>query len=633
MLQLMRDKAKSWVAFIVVGIIAFMMAITGLETLAPNPNNPEVATVNGKEITRAELAQSVDQQRRAMIQQMGDQLDPALLDDAVMNETVLKTLIERQLLIQDANDSKMEVGTAALDQMIVSMPQFQLDGRFNQDRFQMMVRSYGLTPLQFRENLRQNALLLQLNAGIANTEFVTLQEMQRLNALQSQTRDLSWAVLPVADVRESIRPTDDEVQAYYDASGDQFMTPEQVVISYIELSKEGLAKGIDVSEDDVLADYESRLELIKAQTAALAKVSAILIETGSKRSEDEAVARANEAIAKIKGGADFAAIAKEYSDDPITGEKGGDLGFVQPGFLGESFDEAVATLPVNEVSEPIDSKYGIQVIKVISRESAKLPALEEMRSEIEKSLKQNEVDDLYLQQTRQLADISFEAADLVQPAEQFGLSIKTSEPFGREGGTGIASDARIASAAFSDDVLGLGANSELIELTPEQSMVVRVKEHRKPELMPMADVKSRIVATLKNEKAEEVLQDKAKAMIAKLESGTDKKVVADENQLTWTDSAKAGRAQPGVPRQLLQKAFAMPHPGNGVAYDTTVLPNGDLALIGLSAIQPGAQQEGDEQRLQALGQFLSSNNGRVMFDEYLRGLRETADVKIKVAAE
>ena len=135
MLQLMRDKAKSWVTFIVVGIIAFMMAITGLETLAPNPNNPEVASVNGKEITQAELAQSVDQQRRALIQQMGDQLDPSLLDDTVMNETVLNSLIERQLLIQDAEDSNMEVGTAALDQIIVAMPQFQQDGRFNQDRF------------------------------------------------------------------------------------------------------------------------------------------------------------------------------------------------------------------------------------------------------------------------------------------------------------------------------------------------------------------------------------------------------------------------------------------------------------------------------------------------------------------
>ena len=634
MLQMMRDKAKSWVTFIVVGIIAFMMAITGLETLAPNPNNPEVAKVNGKEITRAELAQSVDQQRRALVQQMGDQLDPALLDESVINKTVLDTMIERELLIQNAENSKMEIGAGALDQMILSMPQFQQDGRFSQDRFQMMVRSYGLTPMLFRDNLRQNGLLMQLSAGIVNTEFVTLQEMQRLNALQNQTRDLNWTILPVATVRNAINPDDDEVKAYYEANRDQFMTSEKVVIDYIELNKAELASNIDIEEDDVIAEFEARIEQLQEEADAQAQVSAILIETGGKRSEKEAIARADEVITKIKNGADFAAMAKEYSDDPVTGGKGGDLGVVQPGFLGDDFDDAVVALPVGQVSEPIETKFGIQVIKVTSRDEAVMPTLEELRSAIETSLKQNEVDDLYLQQSRELADISYEAADLAQPAEQFGLTIKTSEPFGREGAAeGIAADARVASAAFTDDVLYLGTNSELIELTPEQAVVVRVKEHNKPELMPLADVKMRIVSTLKNEQAEKQLQDKAQRMITELKSGADKGALAEQNAITWTQSAKAGRMQADVPRQLLQKAFGMPNPGESVAYDTAILPNGDLALIELSAIYPGEQQEGDKLRLLALGQFLSANNGQVLFSEYLRGLKETADISIKLTEE
>ena len=634
MLQLMRDKAKSWVTFVIVGIIAFMMAITGLETLGPNPNNPDVASVNGEEITRAELAQSVDQQRRALIQQMGEQLDPAMLDDKVLNQTVLDRLVERQLLLQDAQNSKMEVGKEALDQIIVSLPQFQQDGVFNQDRFQMMVRSYGMSPLQFRDSLKQNALLMQLNAGVADTEFVTLQEMQRLNALQNQTRDLNWALLPVAEVRDRIQPSDKAIQSYYDEHQDRFMSPEQVVVQYIELTKADLAKQIEVSEDDVKAEYEARIEQLKDQASAKAKVSAILIESGSKRSGDEAMARAKEAIAKIRKGAAFADIAKTYSDDPVTSGKGGDLGTVEPGFLGDAFDEAVASLPVNQVSEPIQTKYGLQVIKVTSREAVKLPSLEALREEIEKSLKQNEVDDLYLQQTRQLADTSFEAADLVQPAEQFGLTIKTSEAFGREGGAGVASDARIANAAFSDDVLNLGANSELIELTPESSVVLRVKTHMKSELMPLADVKSRIVSQLKIEQAEQQLQEKAQGLIKRLESGADKAVIAKDAGLEWHEANKAGRAQAAIPAQLLRKAFAMPHPGDkGVAYDTAVLPNGDLALIGLSAIYPGEQKEGDEQRLQALAQFLSSGNGQTAFNEYLRGLKDNAKIKIKLKEE
>ncbi|MGB1270671.1 MAG: SurA N-terminal domain-containing protein, partial [Endozoicomonas sp.] len=346
----MRDKAKSWVTFVVVGIIAFMMAITGLETLAPNPNNPEVASVNGKEITRAELAQAVDQQRRALVQQMGDQFDPAMLDDKLLQDSVLSALIDRQLLLQDAQDHKMEVGQAQLDQLILSMPQFQQEGRFDKDRFQMMIRSYGMTPLQFRDTLREEGLMMQLRSGIASTEFVTSRELNRLQALEGQTRDLAWVILDSASVRKGIVPSDEEIQSYYDSHNDRFMTSEQVVLSYVELNKADLAKGIAVTEDEVTAEYEQRIGQLKQEAAAKATVSAILIETGSKRSLEEARTRAKEVADKLKAGGQFADLARTYSDDPISSEKGGDLGEVHPGFFGDEFDQAVASLKVGQVS-------------------------------------------------------------------------------------------------------------------------------------------------------------------------------------------------------------------------------------------------------------------------------------------
>lgn len=632
MLQSMRDKAKSWVTFVVVGIIAFMMAITGLETLAPNPNNPEVASVNGKEITRAELAQAVDQQRRALVQQMGDQFDPAMLDDKLLQDSVLSALIDRQLLLQDAQDHKMEVGQAQLDQLILSMPQFQQDGRFNKDRFQMMVRSYGMTPLQFRDALREEGLMMQLRSGIASTEFVISRELNRLQALEGQTRDLAWVILDSASVRKGIVPSDEEIQSYYDGHNDRFMTPEQVVVSYVELNKADLAKGIAVTEDEVAAEYEQRIGQLKQEAAAKATVSAILIETGSKRSLEEARTRAEEVVAKLKAGGQFADLARSYSDDPISLEKGGDLGEVQPGFFGDEFDQAVASLKVGQVSEPVETGFGLQILKVTRRDEVKLPTLETLRPEIEMALKQGEVDTLFLDQSRQLADISFESSDLAQPAEQLGLKIQTTAPFGRTGGEGIASDRRVATAAFSDDVLGLGANSELIELTPDRAVVVRVKEHRQPELMKIAEVRDQIINTLKYERAEEQLKAKADELTAQLKSGINMKNLASEQDLKLVESSKTGRNQPGAPAQLLQKAFKMPHPGKTVAYDHAVLPNGDLALIALSAIYPGEAKSGSEQ-LRGLGQFIANSNGRNLFDEYLRSIKASSKVEMHLKDE
>ena len=633
MLQLMRDKAKSWVTFVIVGIIAFMMAITGLESLAPNPNNPEVASVNGKEITRAELAQAVDQQRRMLVQQMGDQFDPSLLDDKLLQESVLNSLIDRQLMLQDAEDNKMEVGTQALDQLIISMPQFQVDGRFNQDRYQMMVRSYGMTPLQFREAIREEILLQQLRAGVADTEFVTNKELENLNALERQTRDLAWTTLDVAPVKTAIEPSADDIQAYYDAHQDRLMTPEQVVIQYVELSKSTISDSLSVSEKDIKAEYQQRINELKDQASANVRVSAILIEEGSKRSIDEALVKAEEVIAKLKGGADFAEMAKEYSDDPVTSSKGGDMGEVQPGFFGDAFDSTVVSLAVGEVSGPVETQFGVQVLKVTDRTVPELPTLTAVRSDIETSLKQSEVDGLFLQQSRELADVSFESADLAQPAEQLGLTIRTSEAFGRTSGVGITADQRIVSAAFSDDVLELGANSELVEMTPDQVVVIRVKQHLKSELIPLADVQDTIIAALKDEKAEEQLQSKAKDLIASLESGASQKQIAEDNGLSWTEEAKVARGKPGVPAQLLQKAFTMPNPGEKVAYDTVTLPNGDLALIGLSAIYPGETQEEDVLRMQTMAQFLANDTGRNLFTDYLRSIKERGKVETKLTEE
>lgn len=633
MLQSMRDKAKSWVTFVVVGIIAFMMAITGLETLAPNPNNPEVATVNGQEITQAELAQAVDQQRRVLIQQMGSQFDPATLDEQLLQSSVLEALIDRQLLLQNAEDHKMGVGTAQVDQLIVSMEQFQQNGRFDPERFQMMVRSFGMTPLHFKEAMRQDTLLQQIRAGVAGTEFVTIEELKQLRTLEGQTRDLSWVVLAADAVRDGVTVSEEEINAYYDANASQFMTPEQVVVDYVQLNKNTLADNVDVAAEDIEAEYRYHVEQLQQQSVNDARVSVILIQTGDQRTAEQAQARAGEVLAQLQAGADFAELATTYSDDATTAARGGDLGAVEPGFFGDQFDAAVADLAVGEVSEPIVTDFGLQILQVTARGETEVPSLDEMRQSIELALKHSEVDSLFLEQSRELADISFEAADLAQPAEQLGLTIMTSEPFGRNGAaSGIASDPRVGAAAFSEDVLSLGANSDLIELTPEQAVVVRVREHQKPQPIPLAQVRESIATTLQNRAVENQLASQAAEMIASLEAGSTLPQLAGQQQLALVTSDKSTRNMADVPVPLLRAAFKLPDPGQGVVYDSVALPGGDYAVVALSGVYPGDSAAMPEE-LKTLGQFIANSNGRMIFEEYLASLKEHGKVKIMLDNE
>ncbi|WOG30163.1 SurA N-terminal domain-containing protein [Endozoicomonas sp. 8E] len=630
MLQSMRDKAKSWVTFVVVGIIAFMMAITGLETLAPNPNNPNVATVNGEDITRAQLTQSLEQQRRMLIQQMGDQFDPSLIDEKQLRESVLQSLIDRSLLLQEAKNGGMGLGQKELDAMIVRMPEFQQDGKFDQDRFMMMVRSLGMSPAQFRVLLSDETVLQQIQAGVAGSEFVTQSEINRLTALESQKRAIAWLTLDVAKVRDSIEPTEDQIKSYYEAHRDQYMTPEQVEISFVEMGRASLVDDLEVDEQAVKDEYQRRLQDIEENAADTQTVSTILIQTGDQRSLEEARKIAAEVESRLKAGEAFAKLAEEYSDDPVTSAKGGDMGQVQPGIFGDTFDETVASLEPGQVSKPVETDFGVQIIKLTSREKPVIPSFDELKNEIAIGLKTQEAETIYLDKTRKLADISFEASDLAQPAEQLGLTIQTAGPFTRQGGsTDVTSNAKVIAAAFSDDVLELGANSELIELSPEKAMVLRVKKHLKPELRPMAEVQDSIVQALKIEEAREQLVNRAEALQAKLVAGDTVKQVAESEGLNWTEVKTIARREQGVPQPLLTESFKMPHPVDGKSsYASVELSNGDIAVVALSKVIEGKPIEADTASNRMMASYIANGNGRNLFTEYLKSLKETAKVKI-----
>ncbi|AMO56294.1 hypothetical protein GZ77_05695 [Endozoicomonas montiporae] len=630
MLQTMREKSKSWITFVVVGVIAFMMAITGLETLAPNPNSSDVAKVNGEEISRFQLSQSVDQQRRAMIQQMGDRFDPALIDDKVLQESVLNNLIERTLLLQAAKSGKMDVSDTSLDQLILSIPEFQQDGQFNQERFQMVLRSVGMTPLQFRSVLREDILMNQMQSGIAGSEFVTAAEIRQLNSLERQTRDIAWLTLEAEKVRNSIQPSEDEISTYYEAHSERFMTDEQVVIQYVEMKKADLKGDIAISDQELRDEYHRYTDQLKETNRDKQQVSTILIETGDKRDLAAAEERAAEVEAKLAAGESFAELAKTYSDDPITAQKGGDMGMVEAGFFGDAFDDALAELEIGQVSEPVETEFGLQILTVTAREKATIPAFDEVKAQLLSDMQAQEVDVLFLDQSRLLADISFEASDLTQPAEQLGLEIKVSEPFGRQGGSDeITSNARVIAEAFDEEVLDLGANSELIEINPEEVLVLRVKDHKQPELKPLDQVRDSIVQSLKEEKTREQLQEQAEHLIVELQEGMDSKKVAADAGLEWSESDKAARNQPGVARQLLVTAFKMPHPAEGEqSFDRTELPNGDVAVIALNSVHPGEAAIDDEDQARMMASYIAAGNGRVVFDQYVRSLKDDAKIKI-----
>ena len=622
MLQNIRDNSQGWIAKTIIGIIVALMAFTGIEAIfqASGNNKQDVAKVNGEEITQTELSQAVDMQRRQLMQQLGKDFDASLLDEKLLRDAALKGLIDRKLLLQGAADSKFGFSEAALDQVILQTPEFQVDGKFNAERFDQVIRQLGYSRMQFRQMLTQEMLIGQVRAGIAGSGFVTDAEVLAFARLEKQTRD--FATVNIKADPAAVKLTDDEVKAYYDQHAKEFMTPDQVVIDYLELKKSSFFDQVTVKDDELQAAYEKET----ANLAEQRRAAHILIEVNDKVTEAQAKAKIEDIQARLAKGEKFEALAKEFSQDPGSANNGGDLGFAGPGVYDPDFETALYGLKQDQVSTPVRTTFGWHLIKLLGVEAPEVPSFASLKDKLTRELKAQQVEQRFVEATKQLEDAAFEASDLAQPASDLKLTVHTSAPFGREGGEGVAANRAVVTAAFSPEVLDEGANSSAIELDPETIIVLRAKEHLKPAQLPLENVAAAIRTQMTKERASAAAKAHADELIASLRDG---KTALDQpvDGQAWKVTEAATRGQDSIDPAVLQALFRMPKPAakDKPTFTTVTLRDGSLVIVRLNGVNEAAAPT-DEEKAQ-YRRFLASRIGQQDFAAYRKQLETQADIK------
>ena len=622
MLQNIRDNSQGWIAKTIIGIIVALMAFTGIEAIfqASGNNKQDVAKVNGEEITQTELSQAVDMQRRQLMQQLGKDFDASLLDEKLLRDAALKGLIDRKLLLQGAADSKFGFSEAALDQVILQTPEFQVDGKFNAERFDQVIRQLGYSRMQFRQMLTQEMLIGQVRAGIAGSGFVTDAEVLAFARLEKQTRD--FATVNIKADPAAVKLTDDEVKAYYDQHAKEFMTPDQVVIDYLELKKSSFFDQVSVKDDELQAAYEKET----ANLAEQRRAAHILIEVNDKVTEAQAKAKIEDIQARLAKGEKFEALAKEFSQDPGSANNGGDLGFAGPGVYDPDFETALYGLKQDQVSAPVRTTFGWHLIKLLGVEAPEVPSFASLKDKLTRELKAQQVEQRFVEATKQLEDAAFEASDLAQPASDLKLTVHTSAPFGREGGEGVAANRAVVTAAFSPEVLDEGANSSAIELDPETIIVLRAKEHLKPAQLPLENVAAAIRTQMTKERASAAAKAHADELIASLRDG---KTALDQpvDGQAWKVTEAATRGQDSIDPAVLQALFRMPKPAakDKPTFTTVTLRDGSLMIVRLNGVNEAAAPT-DEEKAQ-YRRFLASRIGQQDFAAYRKQLETQADIK------
>ncbi|VVQ34269.1 SurA N-terminal domain-containing protein [Pseudomonas fluorescens] len=621
MLQNIRDNSQGWIAKTIIGVIVALMALTGFDAIfQATTHKNEAAKVNGEEISQNELSQAVDMQRRQLMQQLGKDFDASLLDEKMLRESALKGLIDRKLLLQGAEQAKFAFSEAALDQVILQTPEFQVDGKFSSERFDQVIRQLGYSRMQFRQMLAQEMLIGQLRAGVAGSGFVTDAEVLAFARLEKQTRD--FATLNVKADPAAVKLTDDEVKAYYDEHAKEFMTPDQVIIDYVELKKSSFFDQVAVKDEDLQAAYQKEIANLSEQRRA----AHILIEVNDKTTEAQAKAKIDDVQARLAKGEKFEALAKEFSQDPGSANNGGDLGYAGPGVYDPAFEKALYSLSKDQVSEPIRTDFGYHLIKLLGVEAPEVPTLASLKDKLTRELKAAQVEQRFVEATKQLEDSAFEASDLAQPAADLKLTVHTSKPFGREGGEGVAANRAVVTAAFSTEVIDEGANSTAIELDPETVIVLRSKEHLKPAQLPLESVNAAIRTQLTKEHASAAAKTKAEKLIADLRDGKAPLDKAVDGQ-SWKATEAATRGQEGVDPAVLQALFRMPKPAakDKPTFTSVTLPDGSLMIVRLNGVNEAAAPT-DEEKVQ-YRRFLASREGQQDFAAYRKQLEAQAEIK------
>lgn len=512
MLQTMRNNAQGMIAKIIMGFLILVFALWGVESIVSiGSGEAAVVKVGDQKVTEAEILRAIEQQKVNLSRQFGDQFDENLFTDKFLRQSAIEQLIEEIVAIQQAKKLGLAVSSTLIDNQIRSIPAFQVDGRFNREQFQTVLSLNGLTPLSLRDNLGKDSLVNQAQAGFALSGLSTPFSAQLLGALDQEARTFRFTEIKSRDFEANITPTEDAINNAYQAALDQFRIPELVSVRYLELSLADLAAKQTVSRDELEAAYQQTIAQ-EAQSEQR-QASHILLEVGDQRNQAQAQALAQELKARLDKGEDFAVLAKEYSDDSGSKGNGGDLGITPRGSFDPAFDDALYALAEGEVSAPVQTEFGIHLIRAGKIIKPEVRTFEQMQAELSQDILKEKAQQQYEEKLKELSEMAFSATSLDELAKETGLSVKETALFSQAEGQGPAAQSDFRAVAFGDAVLFAKELSSVVELK-DSAFVMAIKEHQPESVKPLNEVRAQLVTQIKREQALEMAKQQAEAVLA-----------------------------------------------------------------------------------------------------------------------
>jgi peptidyl-prolyl cis-trans isomerase D len=623
-MQAFRDLVRGWLGKSLLALLMVPFAIVGIESYFVGGKAAPAATVNDEDIGQNELDRSVDQQRQRILASMGEHPDASRLDLPVLRQEVLKGLIDRALLSQQAKKVGFLIDDATIYRLIQETPAFQENGVFSETRYQQVLRNMGEDAATFPSKAKKEIAVSQLVTGINQTAFVSVKELDALSALDNQKRDIHVAMITAAPYLTSVQVSDDEINKYYKSNTAKYTIDEKVSVDYLVLGAELFTDKVLLTDADIEARYAEKLKALEGNEQR--RASHILINIDDKTKDADALAKIKGLEKRIQSGEDFGALAKEFSQDQGSATNNGDLGFASKGMFVPEFEKSLYALKVNEVSAPVKTQFGYHIIKLLEVQKAPVPTMAELRPSLEADVRAAKSEELYAEAVEKMDALAYESSDLKEGAKQYVMTLQTSPLFSKQGGEGLGGNRKVVQAAFSDEVLKEGKNSSALALDDKHSVWIHLNKHEPARVKPLAEVAAEIKSTLQLEKASALAKAEAEAITKEVNSGKSSGEIAVSHKVQWLDFVSTARTANAPTADLLKVAFRLPNPkANTWTAEATAVAK-DYAVVALSKIDLGASTLTVEQKKQFMTS-LANARGQQELQDYVVYLRSTAKIK------
>lgn len=632
----MRHGAQTKAAKVVFVVIMLSFALAGVGGYAMRKPNTDPAEVNGVTVESMKFDQAYRQQKQQLQRQMGERYqeilaaDPDFLNGLRMR--VLNSMIDGIILDQRSSKAGFRVSDDAIKNIIVSdYDEFKVDGKFNNERYLNVITRAGYaTPDQFAHDLKLQVVDALYQGPFVDAQFALPYEISLMNRLERQERTVDVYSVQPFSLAASVAADKDAVQKYYSEHASDFVQGEQVAVEYVLLSRDAVGESLKPSEEDIKKYYDENQD--KFLSKAKYHAAHIYVGIGKNDNAEEKQAKIAKISEKLKAGEAFEAVAAELSEDVLTAQKGGDLGWQPYGTLEKGFEEAVKTMSENGISDAITTEYGVHFVKLIERkDAAPMPLDDDIRAQITKKIGKDKIDEVYSAKLDQLTVLANEMPDdLSGIAKELGLQVQTSNYF--DEGTTVApfNSKQLQKTVFSKDFRDEGMNSEVINIDQDNAIVVHVTGYKEPYTKPFEEVSAKAESDYRLAAAKDVAKTKAEELKTMLVKGENADQFIADNQIGATKDSTLKRSSPSYDPGVMDAIYAMPKKSDGVNARVADGMDGNTYVIVLKNVKEAEGDGSDNEK------FISSSlvqMNAVRDAELLKSqMREESDVEINTFA-